>query len=255
MTTEEKDAADAEMSGNLDRLSENLVKIEELSSRLVSALSQKKTVDPALQGPSHELFMKAAAAYVSEMMANPSKMIEHQVSYWGKALQHYIEAQQNLAQGKFEAPEDRSPFDRRFSNPLWETHPYFNYIKQQYLFSSEAIANAVADMDGLDEKDKQRLEYFTRQIVDMMSPANFLGTNPEALSRAVETDGESLVRGLENLVHDIESNEGDLIVRLADKDAFKVGENLATTPGNVVFRNNLFELIQYSSVPFGALQD
>jgi polyhydroxyalkanoate synthase len=203
-------------------------------------------VRPALQGPGQDLYMKAAAAYIAEMMANPSKIIEHQIGYWGKSLKHYVEAQQKLVQGKLEAPEDRSPRDRRFSNPLWETHPYFNYIKQQYLFSAEAISQAVSDLEGLDEKERKRLEYFSRQIMDMFSPANFLGTNPEALAKAVETEGESLVRGLENLVRDIEANDGDVLVTLADKDAFKVGENLATTEGSVVWRNRMLELIQYA---------
>jgi polyhydroxyalkanoate synthase len=80
----------------------------------------------------------------------------------------------------------------------------------------------------------------------MLSPANFLGTNPDALTRAVETDGQSLVDGLENLVRDLEANEGDLVVTLADRDAFRVGENLATTEGEVVFRNRMLELIQYT---------
>ena len=242
MTTE-----DSVKSADLERLNSNLTKIEELSTRLVSALAQKKPVDGSLQGPGQDLFMKAAAAYMAEMMSNPSKMLEHQISYWGKSLRHYVEANHTLMQGKLEAPEDQTPKDRRFKNELWETHPYFNYIKQQYLFSSEAIAEAVADLDGMDDRDKKRLEYFSRQIVDMFSPANFLGTNPEALTKAVETDGQSLVDGLENLVRDIEANDGDLLVTLADKDAFEVGGNIATTEGSVVFRNEMFELIQYAS--------
>ncbi|MFV2038043.1 MAG: PHA/PHB synthase family protein, partial [Paracoccaceae bacterium] len=87
---------------------------------------------------------------------------------------------------------------------------------------------------------------FTHQIMDMLSPANFLGTNPEALERAARTDGQSLVDGLENLVRDLEANDGELVVSLADKDAFRVGENLATSKGAVVFRNRMFELIQYA---------
>jgi len=241
MTTDDPDA-----SADGARLNANLARVEELSQRLVQAMARKKPVSPALQGPGQDLYMKAAAAYIAEMMANPSKMIEHQIGYWGKSLKHYVEAQHKLAQGKLEPAEDHSPKDRRFSNPLWETHPYFNYIKQQYLFSSEAISQAVADLDGLDGKERKRLEYFTRQIMDMFSPANFLGTNPEALAKAVETEGESLVRGLENLVRDIEANDGDVIVTLADKEAFRVGENLATSEGSVVYRNRLFELIQYA---------
>ncbi|MCE8417572.1 class I poly(R)-hydroxyalkanoic acid synthase [Rhodovulum sulfidophilum] len=231
---------------NLERLNENLVKLEELTERLVSAMSKKRRIDPNLQAPGQDLYMKATAAYMAEMMQNPSKLIEHQVSYWGKALKHFVEAQEALARGKLQAPPDSTPKDPRFSNPLWQTHPYFNYIKQQYLMSAEAISSAVKDIDGLNPRDARRLEYFTQQIVDLMSPANFLGTNPEALERAAATDGQSLVDGLENLVRDIEANDGEILVTLADREAFAVGRNLATAPGKVVFRNRMMELIQYS---------
>ncbi|MEM9709666.1 MAG: class I poly(R)-hydroxyalkanoic acid synthase [Pseudomonadota bacterium] len=231
---------------NLEKLNANLARIEDLSQRLVTAVAHKRAVPTSLQAPGQDLFVKAAAAYMAEVMANPSKILEHQISYWGKALKHYVEAQQQLTHGSLEPPEDLSPSDRRFSSELWEEHPYFNFIKQQYLFTAEAMQRAVEDLEGLDAKDKRRVEYFSRQIVDMFSPSNFLATNPEALARAVETDGESLVAGLENLVRDVEANQGDIQVTLADKDAFHVGDNLATTEGAVVFRNEMFELIQYA---------
>ncbi|WP_135449944.1 class I poly(R)-hydroxyalkanoic acid synthase [Tabrizicola caldifontis] len=243
MTTEEKtpDSPEARTA----RLNANLARVEELSKRLTAALTRRRHVDPALHGPAPDVYMKAAAAWLAEMMQNPAKMVEHQVNYWGKTLKHYVEAQQTLAKGEFRAPPDPGPRDRRFSNPLWDTHPFFNYLKQQYLLNAEAISTAVGDLETLSPEDRRRVEYFTRQIVDMFSPTNFLGTNPEALERAVETDGESLVQGLENLVRDIEANQGDLLVTLADREAFKVGENLATTPGAVVYRNRMLELIQY----------
>ncbi len=241
MTTDDHDEP-----AHLARLNANLLKVEALSQRLVAAIARKKPHDPGLKGPSEDIFMKAAAAYMVEMLQNPSKILEHQISFWGKSLKHYVEAQQALATGKLAVPPDSGPRDRRFVNPLWETHPYFNYIKQQYQLSAEAMENAVASLEHLDAKDKKRVEYFSRQIIDMFSPTNFLGTNPEALARAVETDGQSLVSGLENLVRDLETNDGDLLVTLADKDAFRVGHNLATTPGAVVFRNRMFELIQYA---------
>ncbi|MCG6904731.1 MAG: class I poly(R)-hydroxyalkanoic acid synthase [Rhodobacter sp.] len=234
---------------NLDQLNNNLAKIEQLSQRLVVALAQKRQVDPKLQGPSQDLYAKAATAYVSEIMANPAKMLETQVSYWGKTLEHFIAAQQALAQGAFEAPEaaaDETPEDKRFSNPMWQTHPFFNFIKQQYLLNAQSVENAVQELDGLEPRDRQRIEFFSRQILDMFAPTNFLGTNPDALALAVETDGQSLVAGLENLVRDIETNEGDIQVTLADKNAFTVGKNIATTEGSVVFRNRMFELIQYA---------
>ena len=126
-----------------ERLTANLARVEELSKRLATALTQGKQADPSLHGPSSDVYVKAASAYFAEMMQNPARVLEHQVSYWGKTLKHYVEAQQTLAKGDFKAPPDPGPKDRRFSNPLWETHPFFNYLKQQYMLNSEAIATAL----------------------------------------------------------------------------------------------------------------
>ena len=250
MTTEQKGPATdvtQEAGSEIDTLTQNLKRIEELSRRVVAALSHQRPVSPRLQGPAPELYMKAATAYMTEMMANPSKILEHQINWWGKTLKHHIEANQALMTGHLAAPPDVTGVkDKRFQGEIWDTHPYFNYIKQQYLLSSEAIRESVQAIDGLDPKDKKRLDYFAQQIVDMVSPTNFLGTNPEALARAVETEGQSLIDGLENMVRDLEANDGNLVVSLADRNAFKVGENIGTTPGQVVFRNRMFELIQYA---------
>lgn len=245
MTTEY--ISDTTTSGeSVAQLEANLARVEELTQRLLAAMSGGRAVPQELQGPSQDLYAKAAGAYWTEMMNNPAKLIEHQMGYWSQSVKHFVEAQHLLAQGKLEAPADNTPADPRFKNEMWETNPYFNFIKQQYLINSAAIQTAVEDMIDLDPGEKSRLRYFSQQIVDLFSPTNFLATNPEALSLAVETEGESLVKGLENLVRDLEANNGDLVVTLADKDAFEVGENLATTPGSVVFRNEMFELIQYA---------
>jgi len=245
MTTDNL-AEEEDGAAKLARLTANLSRIEGLSARLTAALSRQKAKDQALNGPNQDLMLQAASAYVATMMQNPSKIIEQQVSYWGKTLQHYAEAQKALSSGMFTAPPDHSPKDKRFANPLWESHPAFNFVKQQYLLGAEAVQSAVGGLDGLAETERTRVAYFTKQIIDMMAPTNFLATNPDALQRALETDGESLVMGLQNLVDDIEANDGEMTISLADRDAFQVGENLATTPGAVVFRNHLIELIQYA---------
>ena len=231
---------------DLELMSRNLARVEELSTRLVAAFSKKKPSDPAVQGPGTDLFAKAGAAYMAEMINNPTKIIEQQIEYWGKTMRHYAAAQQEMVSSSFQAPKDETPPDRRFQNPLWQTNPYFNFVKQQYLTSAQAISDAVKGLEGLDAEEQKRAEYFSQQIVDMYSPSNFLGTNPDALARAVETEGQSLVDGLENLVRDIEANDGELLVNLVDKDAFSVGGNLATSEGSVVYRNRMFELIQYA---------
>ncbi|PSK87020.1 polyhydroxyalkanoate synthase [Limimaricola soesokkakensis] len=252
MTTDDhgKDADQGETGDGLAtgakaRLEANLTRIEELTQRLVGAMGQGRQVPPSLQGPSHDLYMKAAGTYWAEMMRDPARMMEHQLGYWGKTLRHYVEAQQQLVPGAAPVASDKKG-DRRFSNPLWDTHPWFNFIKQQYLTNAETVRMAIDSIEGLEPREKKRLDYFATQIVDMFSPTNFLATNPDALQKALETEGQSLIDGLENLVRDLEANKGDLVVTLADGNAFRVGENLATTPGEVVFRNHLFELIQYA---------
>ena len=230
---------------HVERMKENLEKVEALSRRLVDVMAHKTSHNPALDAPSQELFANAATAYWAESLQNPARIIEQQVAYWGKTVTHFAEAQQALARGKFEAPADPGPKDRRFANPLWDSHPYFNFIKQQYLINADAIQEAVDSVEDLDDKEKRRLKYFSRQIVDMLAPTNFLGTNPDALEKALETEGQSLVDGLENLVSDLEANNGELVVRLVDEKAFELGGNIATSPGKVVYRNRMMELIQY----------
>ncbi|SPF81032.1 class I poly(R)-hydroxyalkanoic acid synthase [Pseudoprimorskyibacter insulae] len=237
---------DVAAAANKTRLEENLSRIEELSQRLVAALRQKQSVNPSLSAPSGDLYVKAAQAYMHEWMQNPAKVLEHQIEFWGSSVRHFVDAQSALSKGKLQPPADTGPKDRRFSNPLWDSHPYFNFVKQQYLINAKAIEQAVGDVEDLDETEKRRLKYFASQIVDMMAPTNFLATNPDALERAVATEGESLVRGLENLVADLEANKGELIVRLVDESAFEVGGNIATADGEVVFRNHMMEIIQYA---------
>lgn len=234
---------------NLEKLNENLAKVEHLSQRLIQALAARNPANPTLNGPNQELFAKAAKSYWAEAIENPGKIYEQQLEYWGKSVRHFLEAQQVMLRGEpviVEEAPDPLAGDKRFANPLWNTHPYFRYIKQQYALNAQAIEKAVGDVEDLPPKDKRRLDYFAHQIIDMMSPTNFLGTNPDALERAVATEGESLVKGLENLIADLEANNGELVVRLADDKAFKLGENIGTTQGEVVYRNQMMELIQYS---------
>ena len=137
-------------TADLDQFQRNMVKVEELSQRLIAALQKKETVNAALHGPNQELYAKAMKAYWHEWMTNPTKVLEHQIEYWGKSVLHFVDAQKALASGKLKAPEDPGPKDRRFSNPLWDTHPYFNFIKQQYLINAAAIEQAVEDVEDIE---------------------------------------------------------------------------------------------------------
>lgn len=247
MTTTQGDVPG--LSGeHVERLTKNLGKIESLSKRLVEVMSSRTGHNASLNAPKQDLFAKAATAYWTEAVQNPSKIIEQQVEFWGQSVKHFAEVQESFVGGKLSAPENPGPSDRRFANPMWDSNPYFNFIKKQYLINAQAIRQAVESVEDMDGKEKRRLAYFANQIVDMMAPTNFLATNPDALEKALETDGQSLVDGLENLIADLEANNGELIVRLADEKAFELGVNIATTPGEVIYRNRMMELIQYKPV-------
>ena len=227
------------------QLNANLKKLEELSGRFFEILNNKKQVNLGLNGPGHDLFVKTAGAYLKSMAENPTFFMEQQISYWGKTLEYFVETQEQFFSDNADN-EDIEPVDKRFTHQLWKNNPFYKNVLKQYHVNSDMITESVAQVEGLSSKDQARLEYFSSQIIDMMAPTNFFGTNPDALEKAFLSKGESLVKGLENLIRDLESNDGELLVRLADETAFKVGSDLAATPGKVVFRNRLFELIQYS---------
>ena len=138
------------------------------------------------------------------------------------------------------------PSDRRFSNPNWDNNPWLRFLRDQYLTTTRSAAELVNSLENIEGQDRARLEFFTQQILDMFSPTNFFASNPDALEKAYETGGKSLLDGFENFVRDVEANQGRHAVTLSDPDAFELGKNIATSPGKVVFRNRLFELIQYS---------
>lgn len=245
MTTSDELSAAAN-SENIEKLKKNMARVEELSKRLADVMAHKVPHNPALDGPNQDLYARAATAYWADIMQNPAKLLEQQIAFWGKSVMNFAEAQQALTAPA--EPGAQAGGDQRFANPLWDSNPYFNYVKQQYLTNAETIRTAVEGAVELDATDKQRLAYFADQIIEMMAPTNFLPTNPDALEKAVATEGQSLIDGLENLVSDLEANNGELVVRLADESAFELGGNIATTPGDVVFRNRLMELIQYKPV-------
>ena len=131
--------------------------------------------------------------------------------------------------------------DKRFSAPEWESNPYYQTLKESYLLASEYLLNEAEETDGQEDEEQRRLRFHLQQFVDAMAPVNFLLTNPAALRRIAETGGTSLAEGTRNLLADLE--EGRL--SMTDTTAFELGENIAVTPGKVVYRNELIELIQY----------
>ncbi|MBN8898535.1 MAG: class I poly(R)-hydroxyalkanoic acid synthase, partial [Rhodospirillales bacterium] len=128
----------------------------------------------------------------------------------------------------------------------WKENEVFDFIKQSYLLSARFVQDVVRQVDGLDPKTAQKVDFYARQFIDAMSPSNFLLTNPEVLRKTAETGGENLLKGLNNLLADLERGRGKLSIKMTDMDAFKVGQNIGVSPGKVVFQNDLMQLIQYT---------
>ena len=137
--------------------------------------------------------------------------------------------------------------DRRFRDQAWSENAVFDFIKQSYLLDVALAADTVEGRArGPRRKTRQKVDFYTRQFVDALAPSNFVATNPEVLRATIETSGENLLQGLNNLLDDLERGKGKLAITMTDLEAFKIGENLALTPGKVVFQNELMQLIQYA---------
>ena len=190
----------------------------------------------------------AFLAMARSLAADPSPLIDAQMRWWEGYLRLWQQSAQRL-RGEETPPEPvviPDADDRRFRDPAWTESWFFDHLKQSYLLTSACVQSAVRNVQGLDEKDAAKLAFYTRQFVDAMAPTNVLATNPTALREAVETKGESLLRGLRNLLDDLERNDGRFAPRMSDESHFTLGETIATTRGKVVFQNDLMQLIQYA---------
>jgi polyhydroxyalkanoate synthase len=143
-------------------------------------------------------------------------------------------------------PDEGPSRDKRFRDPEWRSNPAFSMLRESYLATSQFITDLVERTEGVDEATKRKAVFFIKQAVDAASPSNFLMTNPAALRAMFQSGGTSLMKGVENLAEDLKRGKGALAISQTDLDAYKVGENVATSPGKVVFRNRVFELIQYA---------
>jgi polyhydroxyalkanoate synthase len=182
----------------------------------------------------------------AKLIANPIPIAQMQLELWEEHVKLFQRTTDRLT-GITKKPDHRPvPADRRFRHSAWTENVLFDYIKQSYLLSAEAILSAVNRVDGLNPKTAHKVDFYTRQFVYAMAPSNFLATNPEVLQTTIETGGENLLRGLTNLLDDLERGRGQLAVTMTDLEAFRLGENVATTPGKVIFQSELMQLIQYA---------
>lgn len=177
---------------------------------------------------------------------SPTALVEQQTNLWQQQFQLYQDTLMKALGNQTEPLVTPERGDKRFTDEDWTDKPIFDFLKQSYLLTVNGIMNAIDNTEGVDEKTRQRLSFFTRQWLNAVAPSNFLWSNPEVLRLTRESGGQNLVRGLKQLAEDMEKSSDVLSIRMTDDTAFQIGENIATTPGKVVFRNRMFELIQYT---------
>ena len=214
------------------------------SQRLVNDWLRRQSKEGMTLDP-----LNVAGAFLemtAKLMANPATLVQAQVALW----QDYITLWQHTTRrimGEETSPVIESdPKDKRFADSAWRQNEIFDFIKQSYLLSARYINDVVTHVDGLPPKTAQKVDFYSRQFVNALSPSNFLLTNPEVLRKTRESGGENLIKGLNNLLSDLENGRGNLRIRMTDTDAFKVGGNIAVSEGQVVFQNELIQLIQYA---------
>ncbi|PCJ58057.1 MAG: class I poly(R)-hydroxyalkanoic acid synthase [Rhodospirillaceae bacterium] len=236
-TTETKD---------FDKFSKNLTKIAEKSQKIVqNFLTQQMAEDK--KGSSLPPALGAAFLEMTQqMMTNPEKAFAAQMKLWQDHLalwQHTA----NHAMGTKSPPVIQPQAgDRRFKDPEWDDNPLFSYIKQSYLLMAGWMQSHTENLENMDEGTVRMVDFYTRQFVDAIAPSNFALTNPEVLRATAESGGENLVNGLQNLLNDLERGEGQLRITQTDPEAFKLGETIATTKGEVIYQNDLMQLLQFT---------
>jgi polyhydroxyalkanoate synthase len=187
----------------------------------------------------------AMLSLAKAMSGDREAVVEAQTQWWNNFMTLWESTARKMLGGEAPAVVEPAPGDRRFKADAWRENEIFDFIKQSYLLTANATQEMVGNLNGLDEKERSRVAFYTRQFADAFAPTNFPLTNPDVLRATIASNGENLVKGLDNLLADIERGQGELSIRQT-ADGFVIGENVATAPGKVVFRNQIMELLQYS---------
>lgn len=238
MATAEQSEINALGFSAAKELQNNFKQVEELMAGLAKSY-EGMNLDPFN-------LKKVYTDWFTALSTDPQKIIQANLEFWQKSFMLSQQAMLAMMGQKTEPVITPDKADRRFSHEDWAEKPAFDVIKQSYLLTSQWMRNLVTDVEGLDKHTAERVKFFTERMLDALSPTNFAMTNPAVLEKIKETKGANLVHGLKNMLEDLEAGKGELRIRMTDTSAFKLGENVAVTPGKVVYQNRMFQLIQYT---------
>ncbi|MBN8552712.1 MAG: class I poly(R)-hydroxyalkanoic acid synthase [Caulobacterales bacterium] len=239
--------ADTEMPSRdaIEQLSMNLARAAMTAQQVIAEAALKQADRPAALSPDPFNVAPAMTSVMTSLATRPEKLFQAQADLFSGYMDLWTDAaRQATGQPSGLAPVPR---DKRFAAPEWSENPVFDVMRRSYLLSSNWLNDLISSAEDINPRTKRRAEFFTRLLTDAFSPSNFLASNPAALKQLMETNGESLVKGMQNFAADMERGDGTLKISQADYGQFKVGENVATAPGQVVWRDELFELIQFDA--------
>lgn len=227
-------------------IAKTYAEVAQRASKLITE-HMKRQLAKGVTPPQDELGVaQAFMDMMAKLLANPYKLAQVQMnlvwdyfSLWQHSMLRFM---------GIRTPPVATPAksDKRFKDEEWEQHFLFDFIKQSYLITARHIHDTVCCIQGLDPHTQDKVNFYTRQFVDALSPSNFIHTNPEVFRETVRTHGQNLLKGFNNLLRDLEEGGGQLRVKMTDTSAFELGKNIATTPGKVVFQNDLIQLIHYA---------
>ena len=226
-------------------LSKTMTDIAEKSQKLVSDWLERQTENGSASNLDPLNIGGAFFEMTARLMSDPAKLVQAQINLWQDYMNLWQSTTRRMLGDAVEPTAEPERGDRRFLDPAWDENQLFDFIKQSYLLTARWLQSTVQDVDGMDEKTAKKVDFYTRQLVDAMAPSNFVVTNPEVLRATLESGGENLVKGLKNLLDDLDRGKGRLSIKMTDYEAFEVGKNIAVTPGKVVFQTDLMQLIQY----------
>ncbi len=227
---------------------DNMTKVMERMAVIAQDIadSQRGKNGPGLGMKTVEAMSKTFSQVAQEYVSNPEKAVQSQLELWQSHAQLWQNTWQRFLGEDVQPVVTPDPGDKRFKDEDWEKSQVFDFLKQSYLITAKWAHDLAEQTEQVDERTRHKATFYVDQLANALSPSNFALTNPEVLRLTLETNGRNLVEGLEKLAEDIRTGKGELRIRQTDLEAFEVGRDLATTPGKVVFQNELMQLIQYS---------
>ncbi len=231
-----------------EEMAERMRDFAERGQRTMQAFMKRQAADDGFQIINPLMIGKAFMELGAKIMTDPQKMAEAQAQLLRGYSDIFFGATKRLSGEAVNPIVEPATDDRRFKDAAWSEQVFFDTIKQVYLLTSTWMQDMFLDVDGLDQKTREKVEFYTRQYLDAWSPTNFVATNPKVLERTMQTGGENLLQGMNNLLVDLEKGQGQLKISMTDSSAFQLGENVATSPGKVLYQNDLMQLIQYDPV-------